>query len=293
MALEHDTDGEDSDIDSMLVNDPRNLSDSEEYTLDANDMEEIQRIVNNLFNQSSVQITDDALGPYYNNSRLVLLINGYIKQIIKHLRYDAFDIINIEQRILLFVLIADLLSEQQIVFHVKVIDCIIEECRQRNKRMDLFGKITCIVPDFLWLGDEDNAGDIELLNELGITYILNCAAYDVEPIEYPMHFKEHFVFAHDHEKYDLVDNDMDHCLQFIIKCKQNKAKILIHCVAGMNRSATVVIGYLMYVLGMDIFNAVQWTAQRRIWILYNKKFKQQLLKYAAKLETLPAINDHN
>ena len=57
----------------------------------------------------------------------------------------------------------------------------------------------------------------------------------------------------------------------------------------MNRSPTVVVAYLMYFMGMNILDAVKWTAERRIWILHNQKFKLQLAGYAAKINKLSPL----
>ena len=75
-------------------------------------------------------------------------------------------------------------------------------------------------------------------------------------------------------------------MQFIYECKQNNGKILIHCLAGMNRSATVVVAYLLYGMGMDLLTAIKHTQQQRGYVLQNLSFRQQLIYYASKLRLL-------
>ena len=152
-----------------------------------------------------------------------------------------------------------------------------------------------IIPGFLWLGDAEDAQNKELLIQKGITWILNCAGGDINVV-YPINFKVHKFKANDHWKYNLIEQHMTECIEFIDKCRANGDKILVHCMAGMNRSATITVGYLMhYFKDMGLLQAVDYTVKKRSWILTNGGFRRQLIQYAKKLNKLtdyePVEND--
>ena len=143
-----------------------------------------------------------------------------------------------------------------------------------------------IIPNFLWLGDAEDAKKKKILIEKGITWILNCAGGDMN-IAYPINFKVHTFKANDDWKYNLIENHITECIGFIDKCRYNGDKILIHCIAGMNRSATITVAYLLhYFQDMDLLQAIEYTVKRRSWILTNGGFRRQLIQYAKDLNKL-------
>ena len=138
-----------------------------------------------------------------------------------------------------------------------------------------------IIPGFLWLGDAEDAQNKELLQKHGITWILNCAGGDINVV-YPINFKVHKFEADDDSKYNLIEQHINECVEFIDKCKNKGDRILIHCMAGMNRSATITVGYLLhYFENMDLLQAVEYTVKKRSWILTNGGFRRQLIQYAS------------
>ena len=143
-----------------------------------------------------------------------------------------------------------------------------------------------IIPGFLWLGDYQDAQNKKLLQNYGITWILNCAGGDIN-IGYPRDFRVHKFKARDRANYNLVEQHMDESVEFINKCKNNRGKILVHCVAGMNRSATITVGYLLnHFQDMDLLQAIKYTVKKRSWILTNAGFRRQLIQYAAERNQL-------
>ena len=139
--------------------------------------------------------------------------------------------------------------------------------------------------DFLWLGnDEDSQNELQL-NQKGINYVLNCAALDVQN-EYTSNIKQLRIPADDEDHCDIINLYLDECIEFIHECKQKNGRILVHCMMGMNRSATMVIAYLMFAEGMMLMNAVKWVVIRRGWILSNKQFRRQLVRYAHTINRL-------
>lgn len=87
------------------------------------------------------------------------------------------------------------------------------------------------------------ASSRENLKLKGITHILNIT--ENMPNKFPHDFVYKTVKVTDSEKTNLVGRFPD-IFNFISEALRNKQnKILIHCYAGVSRSATVVIGYLM------------------------------------------------
>lgn len=81
---------------------------------------------------------------------------------------------------------------------------------------------------------------------------------------------------------DLPDTNLNdvlkECLSFIMTADQNHCYILVHCNAGVSRSAAVVIGYLVSVLGYDYEYAFNVVKKQRPCIRPNDGFVKQLKK---------------
>ena len=140
-----------------------------------------------------------------------------------------------------------------------------------------------VIDNFLWLGDFEDSKNFALLEKKGIKYILNCAGYEISNV-YPTKNgieKVFKIYANDRSRYNIVESNLSDCINFIDECKKNNGKILVHCVAGMNRSATMVVGYIVTKYkNVDLLSAVEMVAKKRPWILTNEGFKRQLIQYA-------------
>ena len=121
-------------------------------------------------------------------------------------------------------------------------------------------RATEIIADFLWLGDEDDADDAEWLDDLGITHVLNCAGKAERGNTCYRLYLE--LDAEDDPAYDLLAKHRAASLAFLGGAATQRAaglglegiedgdedrppRVLVHCVAGVNRSAAIVVAYLM------------------------------------------------
>ena len=97
----------------------------------------------------------------------------------------------------------------------------------------------------LYLGPvEAEQANLEQLQQLGITHILRsgCTAFP-KSHEKDLHYLE--VDVWDLPESDLLSAVKKHsCLTYIEQARQ-AGGILVHCIAGVSRSATVVTAYLM------------------------------------------------
>lgn len=133
-----------------------------------------------------------------------------------------------------------------------------------------------IIKGKLWLGDVDDANDLHFLEINNINTIICCAKellYKVQSV----------VEVH----YFLIDDD-DTYINFdvIINLINQSNRVLVHCLAGINRSPTVVASYLIKQLKMN--NAIEYIKKLKPDIDPNFTFLLMLEKL--KLDNLECFN---
>ncbi|XVE78377.1 hypothetical protein DITRI_Ditri13aG0140000 [Diplodiscus trichospermus] len=131
-----------------------------------------------------------------------------------------------------------------------------------------------ILPDFLYLGSYDNASRSELLKSQGISRILN--TFPACPNLYKHSFTYHCL-------QDDKVLQFDDANQFLDQCERDKARVLVHCMSGKNRSAAIVIAYLMKSRRWRLPQSCQWVKERRSYVELSEAFYQQLQEYEQKL----------
>ena len=89
------------------------------------------------------------------------------------------------------------------------------------------------------------------LKQEGITHILKVNGIPSSALE-KMHVKENKVVSlEDNEHYDISDSDLQECFSFI---KPTNRTIIV-CTAGISRSSTICIAYLMRYEGLSLEKA--------------------------------------
>ncbi|XP_076829103.1 dual specificity protein phosphatase 19b [Brachyhypopomus gauderio] len=130
-----------------------------------------------------------------------------------------------------------------------------------------------VVAPFLLLSSQDVANDIETLRRFKVTHVLN-VAYGVENV-FPDLFTYRTVTM-----LDLPDTDLTtyfpQCFEFIDQARQQGGVVLLHCNAGVSRSASVAIGYLMTEQKMPFEEAFNRVKLARPTIRPNPGFLNQL-----------------
>ena len=97
------------------------------------------------------------------------------------------------------------------------------------------------ITDTLYLGNEDMGRDKDKLKELGITHILLCGSSLVD--RHPNDFKYKRL-----ELDDSLEQNIKKYFAVAFKFIDSAVKVFVHCAAGVSRSATIVISYLIITL---------------------------------------------
>ncbi|CAK6956702.1 dual specificity phosphatase 29-like [Scomber scombrus] len=132
-----------------------------------------------------------------------------------------------------------------------------------------------------YIGDEETAKDKHNLKKLGITHILNAAEGTWNNVDTgagyysDMDIVYYGVVAEDVQTFDLSQYFVS-AARFIEETLSNpQNKLLVHCVMGRSRSATLFLAYLMICENMTVVDAIDHVKRRRR-IIPNWGFLKQL-----------------
>lgn len=130
-----------------------------------------------------------------------------------------------------------------------------------------------IIRDFLYISDLPSACNYEAMRDLGITHII-CIIQGVDPI-FPECFVYHNIHIDDKPKANIIDY-FDECCDFIDNARRENGKVLVHCMCGVSRSATIVCSYLMKHNKMTTHEALLYLKCQRSCVQPNTGFLRQL-----------------
>lgn len=124
-----------------------------------------------------------------------------------------------------------------------------------------------ILPSFAYLGCWEHAEDNSVLEDLKIKAVLTIHN-NPENLKLPADTT--------HLRLTLADVDSENIaqyfeesFQFFEKCREEKRRVLVHCGAGVSRSATLLIAYVMRRHGLTRQGALQFCQKRRSVTLPN------------------------
>ncbi|KAK3282589.1 hypothetical protein CYMTET_9678 [Cymbomonas tetramitiformis] len=139
-----------------------------------------------------------------------------------------------------------------------------------------------ILPN-LWLGPWQplNNGAKEII-ENNITHVVSV----VRQLNFnvPKHIQRHGIRIDDRPTADLLSH-FDATFNFIDQGLKEGA-VFVHCGAGVSRSATIVIGYIMYKLDLTFDRASDIVRCARPYVRPNEGFVKQLKVYAKRLQDM-------
>ncbi|XP_069869444.1 dual specificity protein phosphatase 2 [Dipodomys merriami] len=129
---------------------------------------------------------------------------------------------------------------------------------------------------YLFLGSCSHSSDLQGLQARGITAVLNVSA------SCPNHFEGLFRY----KSIPVEDNQMveisawfQEAIGFIDSVKNSGGRVLVHCQAGISRSATICLAYLIQSHRVRLDEAFDFVKQRRGVISPNFSFMGQLLQF--------------
>uniref|UniRef100_H3DD43 Dual specificity protein phosphatase 2 n=1 Tax=Tetraodon nigroviridis TaxID=99883 RepID=H3DD43_TETNG len=129
---------------------------------------------------------------------------------------------------------------------------------------------------FLYLGSAFHSSRRETLTAAGITAVLNVSS------TCPNFFEGEFRYLQLTVE-DSLATDIRACfstaIAFIDSVKQSGGRVLVHCQAGISRSATICLAYLMHTQRVKLDEAFDFVKQRRQVISPNLAFMGQLLQF--------------
>ncbi|XP_032895080.1 dual specificity protein phosphatase 8-like isoform X2 [Amblyraja radiata] len=142
---------------------------------------------------------------------------------------------------------------------------------------------TRILPH-LYLGSQKDVLNKDLMEQNGITYVLNASNSCPKP---DFISESHFMRIPVNDNYcEKLLPWLDESVDFIDKAKVSNCRVLVHCLAGISRSATVAIAYIMKTMGLASDDAYRFIKDRRPSISPNFNFMGQLLEYEKSMRLL-------
>mmetsp|Transcript_14465 Transcript_14465/g.18368 ORF Transcript_14465/g.18368 Transcript_14465/m.18368 type:complete len:213 (-) Transcript_14465:643-1281(-) len=134
----------------------------------------------------------------------------------------------------------------------------------------------------LFLSSHHPARDLKILQRYGITHIV--AITHLEAVHFPGKFEYKHLELTDSRNSTLLDYFEDVNV-WIDECRANGGRVLVHCEAGMSRSASIVMGYLLgttdeSIKMSSVKEAYLFTKQKRDVVRPNYGFMNQVQSFS-------------
>ncbi|NWV86495.1 DUS16 phosphatase, partial [Dasyornis broadbenti] len=148
---------------------------------------------------------------------------------------------------------------------------------------------TRILPH-LYLGCQRDVLNKELMQQNDIGYVLNASNTCPKPDFIP---ESHFLRVPVNDSFcEKILPWLDNSVDFIEKAKASNGRVLVHCLAGISRSATIAIAYIMKRMDMSLDEAYRFVKEKRPTISPNFNFLGQLLDFEKKIKTQSSQPGH-
>eukprot|EP01132_Coremiostelium_polycephalum_P002402 gene2402-2969_t len=156
----------------------------------------------------------------------------------------------------------------------------------------MYDPICSKVTDYLFMGSETVASDLELLKRNGITHIINasyqCQNFFEDNPEKPFVYKKFPLRDNPSEDISLVFNQV---IEFIEMARSSGGKVFIHCQMGVSRSPCLCMLWVMKTTRCSLEEASDHIRVIRPISRPNAGFQLSLLNWAIK-EGIQAPNSH-
>lgn len=137
-----------------------------------------------------------------------------------------------------------------------------------------------LITEGLYLGDYRDATSKKWLKQHNISHIVNCAK------EHKEYFPGDFVYLSlnlDDSEEQVIYHVLEQSFQFIKDALDKGGSVLVHCHAGISRSSSVLIYYLMKATNNEYDRMYFYVKSRRPQVDPNPGFIKQLIS------TTPAV----
>ena len=148
-------------------------------------------------------------------------------------------------------------------------------CTQRSPIDDFFPQASEIIPG-LFVADLYTATSPAVLKHLGISHVVSVVRKPGFRLQRTI--KHLYVPVEDRTDDDLLGY-LDYTIRWIRDALAQDGRVLVHCVWGMSRSASVVVAYLIAARSMSLDEALRIVRARRRIARPNSGFMDQLKVY--------------
>ncbi|KAK2142842.1 hypothetical protein LSH36_907g00004 [Paralvinella palmiformis] len=138
---------------------------------------------------------------------------------------------------------------------------------------------------YLFLGNAKNSADLACLSRNGIKYILNVTNNIPNTFEGDSGFHYMKIPINDHWSQNLAAS-FPEAIAFIDEAREKNCGVLVHCLAGISRSVTVTVAYLMYRRHLTLNDAYDVVKKCKPNISPNFNFMGQLLDFERTLNSI-------
>jgi len=146
--------------------------------------------------------------------------------------------------------------------------------------------LTKVLP-FLYLGNSKDADDRDSMTAIGVTRVLNVTTSQQSPSPTMDHRASGVVY----KRLSVLDNGhanlkqyFEEAFEFIEGARKSGGSVLIHCQAGISRSPTIAIAYVMRHRNTSMVDAYKMVKAARPIISPNLNFMGQLLELEQSLQ---------
>uniref|UniRef100_V9KWI9 Dual specificity protein phosphatase n=1 Tax=Callorhinchus milii TaxID=7868 RepID=V9KWI9_CALMI len=144
----------------------------------------------------------------------------------------------------------------------------------------------------LYLGCAKDSTNLDVLGKYGIRYILNVTPNLPNMFENDGEFKYKQIPISDHWSQNL-SQFFPEAISFIDEARAKHCGVLVHCLAGISRSVTVTVAYLMQKLNLSLNDAYDFVKRKKSNISPNFNFMGQLLDFERTLGTTSPCDNNN
>ena len=136
------------------------------------------------------------------------------------------------------------------------------------------------INDYLFIGSQISALSKSRIVQEGITHVLRVNGVSQRTLADYLKVQVKVVDLVDSEFFKITDKDLEDCFSFI----KPENRTIVVCTAGISRSATVCIAYLMKHEGLSLERAHAKVKEARRFTRPNPGFWRFLVKYEQKLK---------